>query len=134
MYHHFAEKRDLFRAVYEQVEREAMARITGRVADIADPWALIVEGIRAFLDSCDDPGVVRIGLVTRATPSASSSRRCAAGWRAGSCAGPPSSRWPGCCSGAFAEAAMMLTDTDDRAAARAEVEATLLLLFEGMRA
>src|SRR3954467_12580511 len=50
LYHHFADKRDLFRAVFERVEGELMERI-GATMDVAeDPWDLMVGGMRAFLD------------------------------------------------------------------------------------
>src|SRR5215210_493996 len=63
LYHHFRDKRDLFRAVYEQTEEEIVAAIGARMADAgADPMALLAEGVRAFLDACGDPVMMRIGL------------------------------------------------------------------------
>src|SRR5215211_9136569 len=51
LYHHFRDKRDLFRAVYEQTEEEIVAAIGARMAGGgADPMALLTEGVRAFLD------------------------------------------------------------------------------------
>src|SRR5215213_10643572 len=62
LYHHFRDKQDLFRAVYEQTEYEIVASIGARMAGIADPMELLVEGVRAFLDACEDPTLMRIGL------------------------------------------------------------------------
>ena len=49
LYHHFADKKDLFRAVHEELEQELMASIGERIAGIDDPWELAVTGVRAFL-------------------------------------------------------------------------------------
>src|SRR5688572_18891237 len=55
LYHHFADKRDLFRAVHEQLEEELVAGIGARIGGIEDPWELVVTGVGAFLDRCTDP-------------------------------------------------------------------------------
>jgi AcrR family transcriptional regulator len=60
LYHHFADKRDLFEAVFEEVEAE----LTDEVAQIlaGDSRPMIVSGLRAFLDICTRPEIVRIAL------------------------------------------------------------------------
>ena len=63
LYHHFADKRDLFRTVHEQLEQSLMADIGARIGGIEDPWELMVSGVRAFLDACVDPAVMRIALL-----------------------------------------------------------------------
>src|SRR5688572_15051877 len=63
LYHHFSDKRDLFRAVHEELEQELVASIGDRIAGIEDPWELIVTGVRAFLDACTDPALRRIALL-----------------------------------------------------------------------
>ncbi len=60
LYHHFADKRDLFRAVHEQVADDLLATIAGKIAGITDPWEALETGVRAFLDACTDPAVMRI--------------------------------------------------------------------------
>src|SRR4051794_27076976 len=55
LYHHFRDKRDLFRAVYEETELEIVASIGARMEGVADPMELLVTGVRAFLDACSDP-------------------------------------------------------------------------------
>src|SRR5215210_5677635 len=62
LYHHFRDKRDLFRAVYEQTEAETVASIGARVDGTSDPMTLLAEGVRAFLDACSDPVMMRIAL------------------------------------------------------------------------
>src|SRR5215212_7250984 len=63
LYHHFVDKRDLFRAVHEQLEQALVADIGARIGGIEDPWKLMETGVRAFLDACTDPAVMRIALL-----------------------------------------------------------------------
>jgi AcrR family transcriptional regulator len=63
LYHHFSGKEELFRAVYEQVERELAERIAaGALAD-PDPVHALRAGAATFLDACLDPEVQRISLL-----------------------------------------------------------------------
>jgi AcrR family transcriptional regulator len=62
LYHHFADKRDLFRAVFERVEGDLMQRIGARMEATDDPWELMVAGMRSFLDACEEPAVKQISL------------------------------------------------------------------------
>jgi len=66
LYHHFADKRELFAAVHERVEQELVAAIGERMAaarDTATPVELLIIGMRSFLDACVRPGVLRISLL-----------------------------------------------------------------------
>ena len=64
LYHHFAGKRELFEAVYEDVERQLVERIAASVMTSAgDPLEALQAGAQAFLDACEDPAVQRIALV-----------------------------------------------------------------------
>jgi AcrR family transcriptional regulator len=63
LYHHFTDKRDLFRAVFEQIESEIMAAIEDRMAGVEEPLELLRTGLRAYLDLCTDPSLTRITLV-----------------------------------------------------------------------
>src|SRR6202043_3294893 len=56
-------KEDLFRAVYEEVERELVERIAADALSAGDPLAALHAGARAFLDACEDPAVQRISLI-----------------------------------------------------------------------
>jgi AcrR family transcriptional regulator len=62
LYHHFRDKRDLFRAVHEEIEAGLVERIAAEIAGIEDPEQLLRVGIRAFLDAVAEPTVMRIAL------------------------------------------------------------------------
>ncbi|HEY1358214.1 MAG TPA: helix-turn-helix domain-containing protein [Thermoleophilaceae bacterium] len=62
LYHHFEDKRDLFRAVFERVEGDLMKRIGARMEATDDPWELMIAGMRSFLDACEEPAVKQISL------------------------------------------------------------------------
>ncbi len=65
LYHQFKDKAGLFDAVYEDVERELVTRITTRIvaAGPADQLAAMRVGARLFLDECSSPDVQRIVLI-----------------------------------------------------------------------
>jgi AcrR family transcriptional regulator len=64
MYHHFASKDELFRAVYEQLETELMEAIVAAAAAESDPIEMLRLGARAYLDAAaDDPAVRRVVLL-----------------------------------------------------------------------
>ena len=63
LYHHFADKRALFRAVFEDLEAEIVGGIAERIVPIEDPIELLREGISAFLELSAQPAVARIALI-----------------------------------------------------------------------
>ncbi len=65
LYHHFRDKRDLFRAVHEQAEEELAQRIGEQIvaAGTTDALEALRTGARTFLDACTDRSVARITLV-----------------------------------------------------------------------
>lgn len=67
MYHHFEDKRDLFRAVVEEVEGEVDGIVLGRarraLRETSDAWEAFLAGHRAYLDACLRPDVRRILLL-----------------------------------------------------------------------
>jgi AcrR family transcriptional regulator len=62
LYHHFADKRDLFQVVAEQVEQELMEQAAQAAARQQTPWAMLEAGIDVMLDACAAPGVHRIAF------------------------------------------------------------------------
>ena len=148
LYHHFEDKRDLFRAVHAQLAEDLLASIVAQTAGSADAWEALTRGVRAFFDACTDPAVIRIshldapavlgwaewrevdaqhwlGLVTAALEEAMDSgvlRRREV---------QPLAHM---LMGAMVEASMMIANAADPAATRADVEAPLLALLEGLRA
>ena len=65
LYHHFAGKRDLFRAAHESLEAELVARIGAALesAGTDDPVEAMRVATAAFLDAAVDPGRARITLI-----------------------------------------------------------------------
>ena len=65
LYHHFADKAELFAAVFESVEEMTSARILAAVtaAGPDDPIAAMQLGTAAFLDICTEPETARIMLL-----------------------------------------------------------------------
>ena len=63
LYHHFADKADLFRAVVEREHATIAAEIEAAAPAAEDPLAAIVEGGEAFLDGMGDSGRRRILVV-----------------------------------------------------------------------
>ena len=60
LYHHFSGKEALFRAVYETVEGEVVARVMAAAAAQASPWESVRAGLSTFLDACLEPSFRRI--------------------------------------------------------------------------
>lgn len=63
MYHHFAGKEDLFRAVYEELEQEIVGRVSAAAVKHADPVERLAVGSQAYLDAAMDPAVQRVILL-----------------------------------------------------------------------
>jgi AcrR family transcriptional regulator len=148
LYHHFTDKRDLFRAVHERVEEELVERIAAKIGGIEDPWELMMAGTRAFLDACDEPAVKQIALTD--APAVLGWKE----WRevdlryglglmrasldgameAGVIRKVPIEPLSHLLLAAMAEAALMIANADDPKAARKQAEAGLIELVEGLRA
>lgn len=60
LYHHFSGKEALFRAVYETVEGEVVARVMQAAAAQTSPWDAVRAGLSTFLDACLEPSFRRI--------------------------------------------------------------------------
>jgi AcrR family transcriptional regulator len=148
LYHHFRDKRDLFRAVHEDLERELVEAIAADMAGVEDPLELLLAGVRSFLDACEEPAVIRIALLDAPTVLGW------AEWRAIDeryglglvIAGLENAMRAGVLRrhdvrplahlvlGAFGEAALLIGNASDPAAARRAVEPALVALLEGLRA
>jgi AcrR family transcriptional regulator len=148
LYHHFTDKRDLFRAVFERVESDLMERIGATMKSASDPWDLMFSGMRAFLDACEEPAVKQISLtdapavlgwqewreidnrhglgLTRAALDAAV--------EAGSIRPIATEPMAHLFVAALSEAAFVIAHADRPRKAREEVEEALLQLVEGLRA
>jgi len=60
LYHHFPSKEALFRAVYEEVEGEVVARVMEAAGSQATPWEAVRAALSTFLDACLEPAFRRI--------------------------------------------------------------------------
>lgn len=148
LYHHFADKRELFKAVYEAAEAAVLRRIGAAVAGVSDPWQVMLTGSRAYLDVCMDPAVSRITLldapavlgwmVWREIDARHGLGLIESGLRASMAAGilreQPVVPLAHMLLAAMAEAGLMVATAADPAATRAEVEGSLLAVLEGLRA
>jgi AcrR family transcriptional regulator len=64
LYHQFADKQALFRAVFEQVEQEVIAEAAARMAEHPDDvLAAFKAGCRGWLEASGDPAIGRILLL-----------------------------------------------------------------------
>ncbi len=62
-YHHFKDKAELFRAVFEEVERDLTLRSLAAPPPGGDPWEKLSHGLQGFLESATEPEVQRIMLL-----------------------------------------------------------------------
>jgi AcrR family transcriptional regulator len=64
LYHHFRNKRELFQAVFEDLEQELIEKvITAAAGGGSDVWEGLRLGVQAFLETSLDPAVGRIVLI-----------------------------------------------------------------------
>src|SRR3982751_5865177 len=63
LYHHFRDKRDLFRAVFIESESSFVQQVAERVTGIQDPYELLVAALEATLDACTDSELARIAFL-----------------------------------------------------------------------
>jgi AcrR family transcriptional regulator len=65
LYHQFADKTELFAAVYEQLEEDLAVRMAQQIAAEApaDPIEVMALGAAAWLDACSEPEVQQIALL-----------------------------------------------------------------------
>lgn len=60
IYHHFKDKKGLFRATAEDVERELLERVGAIAVKESDPWAQLRAGAIASLELSSEPNIARI--------------------------------------------------------------------------
>lgn len=149
LYHHFRDKRDLFRVVHEKLEAEMATTIAAQLAegDATDPLELLRTGVRTFLEHTTGP-LARITLVD--APSVlgwsewrETDERYGLGLVTGALQGAidagvlraqPVRPLAHLLLAALGEAGMLVANADDPEAMRDEVEPPLLALLDGLRA
>ena len=148
LYHHFAAKDELFRAVFEQLEGEVTKHVAEEALTSPDPLEQLRRGTRAYLDACIDPAVQRVVLLDG--PSV-------LGWEtwqeieqrygyglvvagveaaigAGLISPQPVEALAHVLFGALTEAGMVVARADEPRTARSEMEAAMDRLLDGLRA
>ena len=142
LYHHFANKRDLYLAVVEEMEGELVERIEAAGKGRA-PWERLRAMCRAYLDACEDPALARM-LVLEAPAVLGWKTWCnleqkyevAAFARCLSDAGglqEPAETLAQVILGALTTCARVIATSADPHAARAEVQKTIDRLLAGLR-
>jgi AcrR family transcriptional regulator len=64
LYHHFRNKRELFQAVFEELEQEIVGKVVEAAAGAGDDaLEALRRGTRAFLETSRDPAVARVVLL-----------------------------------------------------------------------
>jgi len=148
LYHHFRDKRELFEAVYEDVERGLVEEVTRSLEGASDALEVLRRGSDAFLDACLDPAVRRISLLEG--PSVLGWER----WReidqtyglgmvklalqaamdAGAIRPAPVEPLAHVLLGGLMEAAMLLAASPDPGQARADAGRAVAVLLDGLAA
>ena len=63
LYHHFAGKEALFRAVYEAVQADTASRVVAAALAVREPWGAARAGLSAFLEACLEVEFRRIVVI-----------------------------------------------------------------------
>jgi len=148
LYYHFEDKRDLFRAVYAEVDRELVEGIARVALEEPDPWQRLIAGCDAFLDACIDPTLQRIVFLDapsvlgwrewhEAAEAASALGVIEFGLQAANEAGVLAVGnvpvFAHLVLGALNESGMFIAHSDDPRRARDEVGVSMRELLEGLR-
>lgn len=150
LYHHFADKDELFRAVVEDVKGEVTAVVGAAFLEAAEePDALdtVTRGCLAFIDAHRDAAVQRITILdARAVLDSTSRRDLDARYevavirgalrravRMGVIDSQPLGPLAHVIAGALAEACALLAEADDDSTVRDEVQTVVSRLLEGLR-
>jgi AcrR family transcriptional regulator len=146
LYHHFADKERLFRAVFEQVQREVSDRAVVKWLD-PDSWQALLQGCRLWVEAHGDAAVRQIVLIDA---------RVVLGWEvareietrfstvalrgalrkamhAGVIQRKPLRPLSLMLLGALSEACLYVANADDPAAARTECDELIETLLTGLR-
>jgi len=148
LYHHFRNKRALFAAVADDLERELSEHVIAAGAAESGLWEQQRAGIAAFLDACLDPAIHQILLLDgpsvlgwqawRALDARYGLGILIAGLtaliEAGEIEQQPVEPLAGLLLGALTEGGLMIARAPDVQAARGEVGAGVDRLFMGLRA
>jgi AcrR family transcriptional regulator len=148
LYHQFADKRDLFRAVLEELEQDVIRRLGEQVVAKSPSAAAALEAtMSAWLDVCEEPDVQRIMLldapgvlgweewreIGHRYALGEAMALLEAAMEAGDLARQPVRPLAHVVVGALDEAALFVARAEDRETARAEMTGVLERLVSGLR-
>jgi AcrR family transcriptional regulator len=149
LYHHFDDKRALFRAVHEQIEGELTDAIAADLAGAGagDPVEALGRAAQAFLDACTRPEIARITLLEAPSVLGWEEWRTideqyglgltmaglTAGMDAGRLRRQPVRPLAHLLLAALGEAGMVIANAEDPNVARAEIELAILSLLDGLQ-
>lgn len=149
LYHHFSGKRDLFRAVFDASEARVVGRVAESLAGVEDPFELLIAAARSYLREAETSEELRrLGILQS---------RVVLGWEgwrevaskyglavtrallatamdAGAIKQRDLTTLSHVVLAALWEGATLIATAKDRAAARADAEAVVLDIVEGLRA
>lgn len=147
LYYHFRDKRDLFRAVFEEVEGEFDQIGREAAIGVEDSWEAFITGCLANVDACRRPDIHQICMLD--APSvlgwetwrkidgdyAMKTMRGALGhlMKQGIIAEEPAEPLAALLVGALNEAGLSIAHSEDPAARRAEMVEALVRLLERLR-
>ena len=148
LYHQFADKRELFAAVFEDTETELIAEAGRNSAGVDDPVEALRRAFLGWLDACSRPAVQRIVLldapavlgweewreIGERLGLGATMAALQAGMDAGAVAVQPVRPLAHVVMGALDEAALYIARADDPGVATAEMAAILDRLVESLRA
>jgi AcrR family transcriptional regulator len=147
LYHQFEDKKDLFRAVFEQLQEELFQKVVARGATQSDPVEELKAGARYWLELCLEPEVQRIVLLDApAVLGWEEWREVGGRWgiqlveaglagamEAGAMERLPVSPLAHVLMGALDEAALYVTEADDKTTANAEMTQVLERIIDTLR-
>ena len=149
LYHHFLDKEELFKAVYEEVQRELIVKIMEAAANFELPWVeRLQRGMHVFLDWYLDPAMRQIVLIDSPsvldwqTKNEIHMRQGLGQLRTalqvamdeGAIESQPAQVLAHVLHGALNEGSMAMARADDVRGARADIGAAIDRLLEGLRA
>ena len=146
LYHQFADKRDLFRAVVEALEEDVIGRVGRSLAGVSGPGEALTAMMGGWLDVCEDDEVQRIMLLDAPGVLGWDEWRAIghryglgeviglldAAIEAGAIARQPAVPLAHVVIGALDEAALYIARAEDPKAARAEMEGVLGRLLRSL--
>ena len=146
LYHQFADKRDLFRAVVEALEQDVIGRVGRSLTGVSGPGEALIAMMGGWLDVCEDDEVQRILLLDAPGVLGWDEWRAIgnryglgeviglldAAIEAGAIARQPAVPLAHVVIGALDEAALYIARAEDPKAARAEMEGVLGRLLRSL--